>query len=152
MLDGPGVWQYIVQSSPECPADSASISIHSFCLFLPPDLGPDQTACQGDIVTLSVPAIYTTYTWNGTAGGSTWDVSTSGQFIVEVTNADGCTGSDTIQVSFTTAGDTLLTTAEICAGAGYLFHGTSYQATGTYMVPGAEVVRYRPHPGPHRPA
>ena len=136
MLDGSGVWQYIVQTSPECPADTASISI-SLLAIPSPDLGPDQTACQGDIVTLSVPAIYTTYTWNGTAGGSTWDVSTSGQFIVEVTNADGCTGSDTIQVSFTTAGDTLLTTAEICAGAGYLFHDTSYQATGTYTVPGA---------------
>ncbi|MCF8237725.1 MAG: gliding motility-associated C-terminal domain-containing protein [Saprospiraceae bacterium] len=136
VLDGPGVWQYVIQNSPECPADTASISIT--LLSLPsPDLGPDQTACQGEIVTLSVPAIYTTYAWNGTPGGSTWDVNTSGQVIVEVTNADGCAGSDTIQVSFTTAGDTLHTTAEICTGASFLFHGTNYQSTGIYTVPGA---------------
>ncbi|MBK7342046.1 MAG: gliding motility-associated C-terminal domain-containing protein [Saprospiraceae bacterium] len=136
VLDGPGMWQYIVQTSPECLADTASISIS--ILHLPSlDLGPDQTACQGEIVTLSVPAIYTTYAWNGTPGGSTWDVNTNGQVIVEVTNSDGCTGSDTIQVSFITAGDTLHTTAEICAGAGFLFQGTNYQTTGIYTVPGA---------------
>ncbi len=136
VLDGPGIWQYIVQNSPECRADTASISIT--LLSLPsPDLGPDQTACLGETVTLSVPAIYTTYAWNGTPGGSTWDVNTDGQVIVEVTNTDGCAGSDTIQVSFTTAGDTLHTTAEICAGASFLFHGTNYQSTGIYTVPGA---------------
>lgn len=62
-------------------------------------LGPDQSFCQGDSAQFDAGPGFSTYTWNtGSSGQSIWATNT-GQYWVTVTNANGCTASDTAQVS-----------------------------------------------------
>lgn len=62
-------------------------------------LGADQSKCPTDSVTLDAGAGFTTYAWSNGATTQSIKVATSGQYIVTVTNADGCTGKDTIVVT-----------------------------------------------------
>jgi uncharacterized protein (TIGR02145 family) len=70
-----------------------------------PNLGPDQTICNGDSVTFNAGAWSgCTYLWKNPSSGDT--VSTSqtfrtgqpGTYDVTVTNSNGCSGADTVQL------------------------------------------------------
>ncbi len=63
------------------------------------NLGPDQEICQGSSVTLTAPAGYAGYKWNGVAGTNTKEVTTSGTYTVEVENANGCKATDQVIVT-----------------------------------------------------
>jgi hypothetical protein len=60
-------------------------------------LGPT-TLCEGDSVTLSAPAGYNSYNWS--TGQTTQDITVKleGNYRVTVTDAGGCSGSDSIDV------------------------------------------------------
>ncbi len=60
------------------------------------DLGPDTLACG--TVELDAGNPGASYLWNTGATTQTLDASTSGKYIVTVTNANGCSASDTINV------------------------------------------------------
>ena len=60
-------------------------------------LGNDTTICDGDILTLDA-GNFTSYTWNDLSTNQTLDVSTSGQYTVEVTDTNTCSYTDTINV------------------------------------------------------
>ncbi|MBN2779208.1 MAG: T9SS type A sorting domain-containing protein [Bacteroidales bacterium] len=64
-----------------------------------PDLGPDVVTCDGNTVTLD-PGIFNGYAWSTTNVTPTIDVTTPGTYAVEVTDANGCVASDTIDVNF----------------------------------------------------
>ncbi len=61
--------------------------------------GPDLSKCPGDSVTIDAGAGFTAYLWNTGATTQTIRVSTAAQYIVTVTNAEGCSASDTVNVS-----------------------------------------------------
>lgn len=63
------------------------------------DLGPDAEICEGTIFELPVSTQYASYLWST---GSTWDtieVNQSGNYWLEVTNAEGCTDTDEITLN-----------------------------------------------------
>lgn len=62
-------------------------------------LGADQSKCPTDSVTLDAGAGFASYSWSNNATTQTIKVAAPGQYIVTVTNADGCTGKDTIVVT-----------------------------------------------------
>ncbi|MCX6182402.1 MAG: hypothetical protein NT150_10780, partial [Bacteroidetes bacterium] len=62
-------------------------------------IGNDTTLCAGATITLDAGAGFSTYAWNGGGSGQTKAVTSSGQYIVNVTNTNGCSGADTINVT-----------------------------------------------------
>lgn len=62
-------------------------------------LGADLSKCPTDSVTLDAGAGFTTYLWSNNATTQTIKVGAPGQYIATVTNADGCTGIDTVIVT-----------------------------------------------------
>lgn len=69
------------------------------------DLGNDITLCEGNLIVLDAGSGYATYAWwlNGdplAEDVSTLEASTTGTYGVLVQDANGCTGSDTVEVLF----------------------------------------------------
>lgn len=62
------------------------------------DLGPDTTQCGGGL-TLDAGNVGSSYLWNNTTTLQTVVASSSGIYYVDVTNANGCLGSDTVVVT-----------------------------------------------------
>jgi uncharacterized protein (TIGR02145 family) len=70
-----------------------------------PSLGPDRTICSGNSVTFDAGfCAGCTYEWKNIGSGlivgtnQTFTTGTSGIFCVNVTNGNGCTGKDTVQL------------------------------------------------------
>lgn len=61
------------------------------------DLGPDRMICPGETTTLT-PGTFETYTWSTGSTSSVIAFDQPGTYSVTVTNAQGCTGSDEIEV------------------------------------------------------
>ncbi|MBP6391701.1 MAG: gliding motility-associated C-terminal domain-containing protein [Flavobacteriales bacterium] len=115
------------------------------------DLGPDQTVCAGDVVTLDATLPGATYLWDNGSTAATRNVSSAGNYNVTVT-ANGCSNSDAVNINYTPlpvvnlgpdvtlcAGDQVVLNAAT-AGATYLWDNGSTNATrsvstaGTYSV------------------
>tara|TARA_B100000683_G_scaffold276794_2_gene332168 strand:- start:31145 stop:36016 length:4872 start_codon:yes stop_codon:yes gene_type:complete len=85
--------------------DSIYITVNECCPNIDPDLGDDVTICGNTTRNLDVGAGYTSIRWyeNGVLQSSSNDSQTfeadSGTYRVEVENADGCPGSDEIEIS-----------------------------------------------------
>ena len=62
------------------------------------NLGPDQSFCQGDSVQFNAGAGFAGYAWNTGASVSAIYANSVGSYIVTVTDAAGCTASDTAAV------------------------------------------------------
>lgn len=61
--------------------------------------GPDLSKCPGDSVTINAGAGFAAYLWNTGATTQSIRVSAAAQYIVTVTNAEGCSASDTVNVT-----------------------------------------------------
>jgi len=72
-----------------------------------PSLGPDQTICQGDLITFDAGFCSScTYEWTSIPPGysstlQTVTLNQTGLYTVSVTTTNGCTGRDTIQLNVT---------------------------------------------------
>lgn len=62
-------------------------------------LGNDTAICQGSAITLDAGNPSNTYLWSTTETTQTIEVSTAGNYSVEVTNSNGCKNSDAITIS-----------------------------------------------------
>lgn len=116
------------------------------------DLGNDTTFCEDGMITLDVQNPGLNTVWNTTATSQTINVNTTGQYYVDVTNADGCLGTDTIDVTvnpfpvFSLGNDTAICDGETVtfdangAGQNYLWNDNStgnsitVGTAGTYAV------------------
>lgn len=93
----------LIASNPACENQvSQTITVNAIPFV---DLGNDTTICSTCSDTLVAPSGYS-YQWyyNGTFNGNISEVniaSVAGEYIVEVTNAEGCVGSDTINIMMT---------------------------------------------------
>lgn len=65
-----------------------------------PYLGRDITSCEGNEVVLDAGAGFSSYMWSTGDNTQTLTVTKGGEFSVMVTDANGCSGSDTVNVSF----------------------------------------------------
>ncbi len=66
------------------------------------DLGADTTICNGCSVTLNAGAGFTSYIWSNGETTQTIIVDSTGTYSVMVTDANGCSGGDTIVVNVVT--------------------------------------------------
>ncbi|TRX66504.1 T9SS type B sorting domain-containing protein [Carboxylicivirga sp. M1479] len=64
------------------------------------DLGPDREMCEGDSIVLKTDPSYASYKWNGdnSLNGTSIVVTADNAYRVEVTNNDGCTAEDIVQI------------------------------------------------------
>lgn len=76
------------------------------------DLGPDLFSSSGSTFTLNA-GNHDSYLWSDNSTGSTLTVTESGTYYVVVTNEDGCTGTDTINVEIWPLGIEQLQNANI---------------------------------------
>ncbi len=77
--------------------DTAAIALQSKPLTF--SLGNDTVVCKGQTLALQPNGVFTTYRWNDGSTLPQKQVSTGGNYILQVTNAGGCTASDTVHVS-----------------------------------------------------
>jgi hypothetical protein len=113
--------------------------------FLPkPDLGPDVSMCNGDRVILNPGSGYRSYRWSGTESTSqTLSVAKPGIYSVRVTDDQGCTQFDSIEVRFLPAPivdlgrDTVITEGQsitLDAGPGSRYLWSNGEQTRTITV------------------
>lgn len=112
-------------------------------------LGPDTSFCEGNMLQLNAPAGYNNYLWQDGSTSNSISVSAVGTYWVKVTAANGCTGSDTINVLkvYPNPVNILDSMASICGGktitlssgqswSAYLWSNNSDAATITISQPG----------------
>ena len=73
-------------------SDSVVLTINALPVV---DLGPDQTVCDGESYTFDA-GVFTTYLWNDASTNQTLLASTAGDYVVKVTDANGCADSDSV--------------------------------------------------------
>lgn len=113
-------------------------------------LGADVTQCGGSVM-LDAGNAGATYAWSNSATTQMISVTTTATYFVEVTNAFGCSASDTVSVTINTqplvvlgADDTLCTTSvtldAMNPGATYLWNDMSTGQTNMVTVSGTYFV------------
>ncbi|MCT4560525.1 MAG: PKD domain-containing protein [Crocinitomicaceae bacterium] len=90
---------YYIKTGLNCPVDSATYTVS---VFPNPviDLGTDQNLCEGSSVTLDAQNAGATFVWNTGDLTQTIQPTSTGWFAVTVTNAGGCSESDTVNLTF----------------------------------------------------
>jgi gliding motility-associated-like protein len=136
-----GTYTYIVTVTDVngCTAsDTTDVSIQSSLVV---NLGGDQNVCSGDSLILDAGS-WSSYEWISGNTDSTEVVTATGQYGVVVTDANGCSGGDTVNISMVTLptrtliSDTTLCEGEITvldAGAGYDSYNWKSGSTQRYV-------------------
>ena len=94
-----GAYSVTVTNSFECAASDTAIVTRD--TIINPTIVPDGplTFCDGDSVTLDLPAGYTTYDWTTGAMATSIVTTVAGDFHADITDSKGCSGeSDTVSV------------------------------------------------------
>lgn len=115
-VNAPGTYSVVATNMNLC-LSSDTIEIKKF-QFTRPYLGNDTSICSNTGLRL-FPGNYTSYAWNtGEINSNNVTVNTSGQYWVEVTDANNCSGSDTIDVRevYQSPANFLPDRQEICFG------------------------------------
>ena len=96
--DAEGTFNVEVTDANGCTATDEAQLIHYVLPVV--DLGPDQTICPGDPAVDFDAGAFAAYTWSGDAAGNTqlYNSADAGTFNVEVTDANGCTATDEVQL------------------------------------------------------
>jgi gliding motility-associated-like protein len=134
-----GTYTVTVTNAAGC-SGSGSRSVQLFTPPSPQISGPAQF-CFGATATLNAGAGYTNYQWSSAGGSdSTLVVSNSGNYTVTVTDGNGCTGTDTLQITElpevipSVTGDNDLcagqSSATLTATAGYVSYQWSNMQSG----------------------
>jgi gliding motility-associated-like protein len=92
----PGTYTLYVTSG--CGEAEGSITINNWPAPNP-SLGPDLQLCYGQSALLN-PGSFFSYSWQDNSQNPFYTVTQSGTYYVTVTNVHGCSGSDTVYVSF----------------------------------------------------
>ncbi len=125
--------QYSVQVTDEhgcANSDTVTVAVNP----LPtPDLGEDQVVCASEAPVVLDAGTYTTYAWSTGETTPTLAVENTGQYSVQVTDGNGCSNSDTVNVIVNP--DYYYTTdTAMCAGDSIQWHGEWYNQAGTYSL------------------
>ena len=118
-----------------------------------PNLGPDIELCDGEEVTLDA-GVFSSYQWNGIAGGRYLVVGASGVYELSVTNEYGCVQTDEVEVYIRPSlGLNLADERLVCEGSEFLLdaiideEGYSYEWDSEAGVTGTERTLYTETPG-----
>lgn len=80
-----------------CGANSGNLIVKNILIPVTVNLGDDFSICPGQTVILA-PGAFSKYLWQDYSTNPTFSVSASGTYFVQVKNAEGCSGSDSISV------------------------------------------------------
>ena len=94
----PGIYFLNVRDFNGCNASVNNLVVGTNNTPLTVNLGNDIIRCNGQSVVLN-PGSFASYLWQDTSTGPTFTVTQTGTYWVTVTNAGGCSGSDTIKVT-----------------------------------------------------
>jgi hypothetical protein len=132
-----GVYTVTVTGANGCTAtDEATLLVNPLPVV---SLGPDQTICGGETLSLDAGTAFVSYLWNTGAGTSSIQVQNTGTYAVVVTDANGCTDADAVTIFVNPApqvnlgSDTtvyLPATYVLDAGAGFVSYFWSDGTTG----------------------
>ncbi len=102
-----------------------------FFPFTPVNIGPDQSKCIGQTVTLDAGAGYTQYLWSTGATTQTITVSNTGTYSVVTTDNNDCSDSDTAIITFTPPPvPVILGNSVVCSGSTNNIYSTETGMTG----------------------
>ena len=87
-------------------ADSAEVTLEVADLPVV-DLGLDTTICIGDSIVFDVTIANGTYEWQDASTNPVYQANAAGTYGVTVTDAIGCTGTDTVEVLLTDCSATI---------------------------------------------
>jgi len=91
-----GSYALTVKDANNCLLSLSHVVKDSFNI-LQVNLGKDTSFCPGNTLTLNA-GNFTQYLWQNNTTNNNFTVTTTGKYFVRVTDADGCTTSDTIKV------------------------------------------------------
>ncbi|PXX90544.1 hypothetical protein DF185_23350, partial [Marinifilum breve] len=92
-----GNYSVVVTDANGCSAtDDVNVTVHPNPTV---DLGADQETCAGNTITLDAGNSGSTYLWSNGSTTQTITVSTSGNYSVVVTDANGCSATDDVNVT-----------------------------------------------------
>jgi hypothetical protein len=93
----PRTWNGTIHySSAGCPSDIVPVNA-IFLPDVPVNLGPDGTACEGLILNAFLPQV-ASYQWSTGDTTQTLTVNATGLYYVDVTDVNGCTGTDSVNL------------------------------------------------------
>lgn len=93
-----GTYYVVVTDANGCEgSDTVEVTINALPSV---NLGADVSVCAGDTVMLDAGTAGATYAWSNTATTQTINVVTTGIYSVLVTDANACSSSDTVSVTF----------------------------------------------------
>ena len=128
-ISAPGVYWLDVPSG--CGLARDSIVVGTIPISV--SLGPDVAHCIGDSSTLQATTSFASYQWSTGATTPSISVQNPGQYLLQVTNSQGCTAQDSIVVSLLSS-DTSSSTMNLCVGSTFNFYGQVLSAAGTYQT------------------
>ncbi len=94
----PGAYSLTVLDANGCFIRTVNLQVNNSNIPVRVFLGNDTTICPGEKLVLD-PGNHTTYLWQDNSNAPFYQVTTTGLYAVTVTDASGCTGSDSIQVT-----------------------------------------------------
>lgn len=94
----PGTYWVSVTDQNGCQG-SDTVVVTDIFVFTQPNAGPDLAVCTADFPVQLSAGAYADYEWNTSAGSQQISVSTPGLYWVEVTDANGCSGRDSVVVT-----------------------------------------------------
>ncbi len=128
IIDTVEILGYTLQDSLGCQRSSNLFNIFKDSSLLNISLGNDTSLCAGNSIGLiSTPNETLSYQWNTNSTSALQIVDTSGTYILQVTNGNGCQNSDTISVVVIGIAPTIAFDfpSEICQGVNFSFSDQS---------------------------
>lgn len=105
-IASPGTYSVTATATGGCTA-TASINVETVP-FDPPSITGGGPLCPGGSLELTAGGSYTAYTWSNGGSGQSINISAPGTYTVTVTNANGCTGTETEVVNAGSSANTTL--------------------------------------------
>ncbi len=93
-----GIYSLVVTDHNNCSFNTGPITIQRIEVPAIPRLGGDTIICDGQTLLLR-PGNFASYRWQDGSANPTFLVTQTGRYYVDVTNAEGCSGTDTINVT-----------------------------------------------------
>ncbi|MEY4702206.1 MAG: hypothetical protein RIR96_103 [Bacteroidota bacterium] len=94
----PGAYNLEIRDARNCLLNAGPFTVANQVVPANPRLGRDTVICNGANLILS-PGAFSSYVWQDLSTGSTLTVTQAGSYFVEVENAAGCKGRDSITIS-----------------------------------------------------
>lgn len=122
---------YVV-THPECPADSAWLTLIAMTIPME-NLGPDRSLCYGDSLLVALSGNYS-YRWQDGSNEDIFMITEPGQYVVTVTDMNGCSSSTDIKVDFSNPPEEVYEgIVLLCPGDPWSWHGELIEGAGTFM-------------------